>query len=944
MSTDAEPEPLLAQVAWIHALARRLVLDEATAADVAQDALVVALERDEPAPRRWLAGVVRMLARERARRDARRRVREQLVARPEAQDVAADVVARAELERRVAAAALALPEPNRSTLLLRYRDGLPPRVIARRLELPLETVQSRLRRALRRLREDLRELAPDAGNDRSPARGCAFLIPLAARARTPLATTAPLAVLGATAMKKGYAVAALLLVIALVVVAEPWDPGARTPTGTSGHVALESSVLTDRGHRELTQSEASTSRGSERIAVASPDAAARPAAAKTTDRARVHGRVRAGSGDAVGASRVIVRVDGGGSSQLTAITDAAGAYEILLDAPAIVRSVEVEPGRSHIGSGPIEPEVLVTAARPLEIDLVVDAGSALRGIVVDDTGEPVPHASVHGWCSRTPFPVDLASTPHRAVLAGPDGRFELPHLGRHVFVAAQVRGHVPRGGLAGEFVPRSPGGVADADLRLVVVEPHAIAGRLVDDHRRPVAGARVRVDTTIGSAFADRTATQLDGLYQVTAVQVESVTDDDGRFRLAGLPAGTWGVDVMHDELQPFHRRLPAGEHDVLLEARRGLVARARVVGPDGRPVAGARVRVVESGRHERWSATDSSGRFSIGGLEPDRRAVAIVVAADLAPGAIAPLGSASAASDSTELRLEPAQVLAGRVVDVAGAPVIGAAVHAVGARMVSLAPGHERPLLEFTDRARVRTDIEGWFRFEGLHDGRFQLRASAPGEPARTASVEATAGSTDLLLQLPAAPPSVTVTGTVRDAVTGERLDDFHAAAVRWSRGERRETSLAHHDARGAMCLDGVPPGTFRVSVAAPGYADWTSEQFVAHAGELHLDVALHPARTLRFRIVPTPGTELPDDLFASFETLDGRPIDTATSPLPLARGSGNATEPAMVAGLPGTKIMLRLRTPVVAGRSGDWRVPVDAKSASGAVVDVVVDFARDR
>ena len=53
------------------------------------------------------------------------------------------------------AAVLTLAEPYRATVLLRFFEGLPPRLIAARLGVPVATVHSRLQRALAQLRHQL---------------------------------------------------------------------------------------------------------------------------------------------------------------------------------------------------------------------------------------------------------------------------------------------------------------------------------------------------------------------------------------------------------------------------------------------------------------------------------------------------------------------------------------------------------------------------------------------------------------------------------------------------------------------------------------------------------------------------------------------------------------------------------------------------------------------
>src|SRR5262245_65774245 len=79
-----QPERLLEHAGWIRSLARRLSRDAASADDLAQKALVAAIEHP-PAPerplRRWFAAVLRNFAREEHRTETRRVERERRGAR-----------------------------------------------------------------------------------------------------------------------------------------------------------------------------------------------------------------------------------------------------------------------------------------------------------------------------------------------------------------------------------------------------------------------------------------------------------------------------------------------------------------------------------------------------------------------------------------------------------------------------------------------------------------------------------------------------------------------------------------------------------------------------------------------------------------------------------------------------------------------------------------------
>src|SRR6188768_3466990 len=114
--TTARIDPLLRQRAWLRRLAASLVVDAARADDVAQQALIVALEKPPAAgtSRAWLATVARNLARRLGASERTRAAHERAAATPERLPATDEVVARAALETEVALAVLALAEPYRS--------------------------------------------------------------------------------------------------------------------------------------------------------------------------------------------------------------------------------------------------------------------------------------------------------------------------------------------------------------------------------------------------------------------------------------------------------------------------------------------------------------------------------------------------------------------------------------------------------------------------------------------------------------------------------------------------------------------------------------------------------------------------------------------------------------------------------------------------------------
>ncbi len=150
---------LMEHSGFLRGLARSLVRDEQQAEDVVQETYLAVLRKPPPPHVRlkaWLAGIARNLALRTVRRETRLKQREQRASeRESALPSSDDVVERLEIQQRLAAAVMSLDEPGRSAIVFRYFDGLTPTQIATLLKQPVRTIETRLRRARRRLRASL---------------------------------------------------------------------------------------------------------------------------------------------------------------------------------------------------------------------------------------------------------------------------------------------------------------------------------------------------------------------------------------------------------------------------------------------------------------------------------------------------------------------------------------------------------------------------------------------------------------------------------------------------------------------------------------------------------------------------------------------------------------------------------------------------------------------
>src|SRR5262245_35302808 len=249
---DRDLDTLLHHQHFVRTLAERLLRDPDLADDVSQSTWLTALaERPGPTrrPRAWLAAVVRHLAFNHLRSERRQAQRQRRAAAPAVAPSAAGVAERVETEQRRVAAVLALSEPMREAILLRFYEGLPPRAIAERLSLGIEAVNARLKRGLK-------QLCTKLGGEHD-SRGRPILIVLAGHQWQALtAATVPGGglILGATS--KAVIAAAALVLAALLT----WQWISRTESdgkGPARGATMTGARSTSEAARTTTASEAS---------------------------------------------------------------------------------------------------------------------------------------------------------------------------------------------------------------------------------------------------------------------------------------------------------------------------------------------------------------------------------------------------------------------------------------------------------------------------------------------------------------------------------------------------------------------------------------------------------------------------------------------------------------------------------------------------------------
>lgn len=568
--------------AFVAGLAAALVRDRATDEDARQEAWMAALRRRENPLRfgAWLRGAARLLTLRGRRGEERRRRHENIAAAGAGAPSPADVLAREAVRRRVIDAVLALAPAYRDVVLLRFWERLPPREVARRLDLPVETVRTRLKRAAAALRARL-------DDERDATDWRLALLPLAPATLKDLALAAASGVaatgaatktalgnfaIGAAAMtakQTSFAALVVLLLAGAAYLLRPKDDAPPPDLGSRIAPTPATRAETPRGPDGAAPVAAAPFQDAPEDDPASRAAASKPATTAVVVRATFE----RGGAPAVGAW---IRLEESGRHGVPrrARADASGTARFDNVVPKQF-SAGANLGGNAWGKA-VEGETTV-------VELKIPPGPRLVGRVVDEFDRPVADAAVMvGDLGPTDFGETAAQT-------DADGRFAVPVVVADMWVVVWARkdGYVPseRPVLTGKV---------DAELNVVLRLQSggaALRGRVVDADGAPVAWADVRIGVGRGSAQM-----QLPGGGSACArAEVATTADGDGRFAAAGLEPGETTLVVGARNRSPWRGAISlVGGETRDVEVALGPAAELRGVVTDAakKPVHGVSVSI----------------------------------------------------------------------------------------------------------------------------------------------------------------------------------------------------------------------------------------------------------------------------------------------------------------------------------------------------------------
>jgi RNA polymerase sigma factor (sigma-70 family) len=508
-------ELILAHAPYVRSLARRLVFDAELAKDLEQEVLLAALEnapRDPRSIKGWLSVVLRHLASKAFRSGERRTAREAARASP-AVPTPDEILAREDQRRSLVEHVLALDESLRDVLVLRYFEDLPPRAVARRLGLPVETVRTRTKRGLELVRARLER---DGGSRKGT--WCLALVsalklepPSLALAGASIAA-ASLPGVVAMSLSKKIALAAVVLASATWITLKSGIPAG--PSRAPVSAAPEASAL----HAPPVEAPAPARTEEARAEIAAAPEALQTAAHPTTATGSLLLTVR--WFDGTPAEGVCARVHEPGTDFY------ADAFEVRTGADGTHRIAELNPGTLalYFDRGPAA-RTQIEAGVEARVEIDIPRGFDISGRVVEPSGREVAGADIlldqmgGGW--------------NGFVVARSDanGRFQIRSVEEGLaWVSARAALHAPspQRELMGSAVS-----LEGVDL---VIEPigAALEGTVLGADGQPLPGASVLIgpEDAFDQLFIDG-----GGRARVPAGQAVSC-DERGRFTVPGVAIG----------------------------------------------------------------------------------------------------------------------------------------------------------------------------------------------------------------------------------------------------------------------------------------------------------------------------------------------------------------------------------------------------------------------
>ncbi|MEM8961661.1 MAG: carboxypeptidase-like regulatory domain-containing protein [Acidobacteriota bacterium] len=499
-----------------------------------------------------------------------------------------------------------------------------------------------------------------------------------------------------------------------------------------------------------------------------------------------------GAGMVRTAMHVSARSDAEGSYRLDGVE--LGSRVVVISHPDYVQTnkrIDVEPGDNLL-------------------DIVLETGLRVRGVVNDTLGAPVAGAMV----SLEPFEAEGVFWRQANATTDAQGVFEVPGVQKGTY---HVTANHP------DF---AQGSTEDP----ITVETNDVDGVLVT-----LGGGGSITGTIRGVSFDD--LAQLG----VTAMKDrdwrEGTVDFEGTYRIEGLRAGTWTVWARlarNDSMATGQVEVPENGEAVLdldMEENDGKATLSGRVLSAGEAVIGASVQLIGVDVQVRkGGSSGANGRYRIEGVDAGRyRVEASGTSGGTAVETIEIAGDLELDLELVETRVT------GWVESVDGEPLSGA--------VIRLEPEDQTRTPIWAGLLNVASDSRGRFVFDTIPPGTYTARVTKAGYGAEQRQLTLTEGDQrDIQFILE---PATGLRLRLREAATGLAPTRVQIAVLDATGSMIEGGGFSVAD--GEVVLSSVPSGSFTVLVTSAGSAVMKMNATVPGPG---IDITLQPGGGLRVRV----------------------------------------------------------------------------------------------
>jgi protocatechuate 3,4-dioxygenase beta subunit len=544
------------------------------------------------------------------------------------------------------------------------------------------------------------------------------------------------------------------------------------------------------------------------------------------------------------------------------VTDAAGGYTLR---GAGGRSLEIlggAPGylRPDPASYFFAPDVRSAPT------LALKPGAAIEGLVVDEAGQPVAGADASLSVKQDPGRMVIRMGAEPAVpraVSSSRGSFRIspvdPEKNYDMKVAATGFAPLTKD-ILGLEARRTMSGV-----RIEMSRGQSVAGQILDKDGKPVRDADASLRPA--SRGARMGGMMIEGPGGGGGSAFKAASDGDGKFRITGVSAGTYDLEVRHGGyaaktvpgIEVPKKAEPVDVGSISLDP--GARVNGLVSAPDGSPIEGVEIAIMKASSGPVMMAgrgapgttpaavTGADGRFALDDLESGKPVNLSFSRAGWVRKTES--GVEPPKTDPLLVTLEPASKVSGRVLGPDKKPVAGAVVNLTRTQSGGIGNQAFKMIMRESDNA----DDDGFFLFDNVSPGQISLGAVASGwQEAEMDGVDVPQGKDVTGIEIPLKAGSV---------VAGRVLGPDGRPAIGASLGLVKDDPEPFRfggtvsDGDGNYRIEGLVPGTFSIEA--------THDDFV---------------RTVK-EIAARPGTNKLDLQFEGGQEVAGSVTDAAGNPL---------------------------------------------------------------